>query len=532
MNMPIPTSHFRPMRGPKGDQGPQGPLGPEGPDGPQGPQGLPGVNAVPADEAVAGYISTAGTSQTKTALDEAVGTFVTPQRFGAKADGVTDDTAAVQAALDDPRPVFFPAGTYLVGNLVDTRGEAIQGGGMNASRIKAKPGTTGVLYTCLQMAGKIISDLWFDGAGEVATAINTDWVIPEGGAAPSQGNCYSNLRVSGYTSVGWTAQSNNDSPFDNVLIETGAPGSTLALRLNASGGMVELNECRFNLPFELVCQTAVISGGYFLGLRVTDADWNMLSVSGGYWYAEGTNRKCITIEAGAQIMAATFNAIHMENAYADGALIGGPGAIYATMKFDGGHLFSTAGGNTTRLLGADLGSPAGPKPRVYLDHAFVEGLDLDSVPATTTLSTINCVVNGTFRESRFGFTLGGGATELLLDSRGMSSHNDGIGTTPIIRRGIASIANGATHVFTGLPRAGLLHIKSTSWDGASVLVYYSRIGAEAGTVVPIAAQQGAGGVDLAVSIPAGNAQDAYTTSVSVSHDGATPGIYSCSAFGF
>ena len=39
-----------------------------GPIGADGPQGLPGTNATPADAAVAGYISTAGTSDTKTAL--------------------------------------------------------------------------------------------------------------------------------------------------------------------------------------------------------------------------------------------------------------------------------------------------------------------------------------------------------------------------------------------------------------------------------------------------------------------------------
>lgn len=43
---------------------------------------------------------------------------ITPQKFGAKADGVTDDTQAIQAAIDSLPPsggiVHFPAGTYLV----------------------------------------------------------------------------------------------------------------------------------------------------------------------------------------------------------------------------------------------------------------------------------------------------------------------------------------------------------------------------------------------------------------------------------
>ena len=43
--------------------------------------------------------------------------FVTPQMYGAKADGETDDTEAIQAALDSGMPVFFPQGKYLTKSL-------------------------------------------------------------------------------------------------------------------------------------------------------------------------------------------------------------------------------------------------------------------------------------------------------------------------------------------------------------------------------------------------------------------------------
>lgn len=44
----------------------------------------------------------------------ASGDYVTPQMFGAKANGDTDDTDAVQAALDSGKSVFFPRGDYYV----------------------------------------------------------------------------------------------------------------------------------------------------------------------------------------------------------------------------------------------------------------------------------------------------------------------------------------------------------------------------------------------------------------------------------
>ncbi len=42
---------------------------------------------------------------------------VTPQMFGAKGDGQTDDTLAVQKAIDSGDEVFFPDGTYLLGKI-------------------------------------------------------------------------------------------------------------------------------------------------------------------------------------------------------------------------------------------------------------------------------------------------------------------------------------------------------------------------------------------------------------------------------
>ena len=48
---------------------------------------------------------------------------ITPQQFGAEADGVTDDTAAINAAIEaagDGGTVFFPEGTYLVSSSMDS----------------------------------------------------------------------------------------------------------------------------------------------------------------------------------------------------------------------------------------------------------------------------------------------------------------------------------------------------------------------------------------------------------------------------
>jgi len=76
--------------------------------------------------------------------------------YGAKGDGFTDDTGAIQSALADgrtenidyngrPKSIYFPAGTYLVKDSLEWRGccLSLQGQGQGVSIIKLKDSAAG-----------------------------------------------------------------------------------------------------------------------------------------------------------------------------------------------------------------------------------------------------------------------------------------------------------------------------------------------------------------------------------------------------
>lgn len=108
--------------------------------------------------------------------------YVSVMNFGAKGDGLTDDTAAVQRAFNASTAVWFPAGRYLVGALVLRTDLTIHGVG-GASKLIQKVGTDHLLGANragggspdvrYNMTGIRIVNLWFEGqAGSVPFAEN------------------------------------------------------------------------------------------------------------------------------------------------------------------------------------------------------------------------------------------------------------------------------------------------------------------------------------------------------------------------
>lgn len=87
--------------------------------------------------------------------------FVTPQMFGAKGDGVTDDTVAFQAL--NRRTAFIPEGTYIVSGVEYGRKTTIFGAGMGKSIIKQKAGETGDLIKFVNADSSSLTNVTLQG---------------------------------------------------------------------------------------------------------------------------------------------------------------------------------------------------------------------------------------------------------------------------------------------------------------------------------------------------------------------------------
>lgn len=92
---------------------------------------LPGTSATKTDQINYNEGSTGAVDRILTArLQDRVSV----KDFGAVGDGVTDDTAAIQAAVDSGNPVFFPSGTYALDGTIDIgAGAKLYGSGIGKS---------------------------------------------------------------------------------------------------------------------------------------------------------------------------------------------------------------------------------------------------------------------------------------------------------------------------------------------------------------------------------------------------------------
>ena len=128
-----------------------------------------GVTANAMDSSSVGYIP-AGTGNVPTNVQTKLRESVSVKDFGAVGDGTTDDTAAIQLALNAVSTggeVIFPAGTYIASVLSLTYSCSLRGAGMSSTSIKLKGSATAntSLLTTNYMDNITITGIYFNGNG-------------------------------------------------------------------------------------------------------------------------------------------------------------------------------------------------------------------------------------------------------------------------------------------------------------------------------------------------------------------------------
>lgn len=144
------------------------------------------VGAVPTTRLVNGKALSADISLTAT--DVGTASVVTPQQYGAKGDGVANDTTALQDALNTAGNVFIPAGTYLItAPLTMTESGRVVAGSGDSTVIKANAAMAEILsLTAVGGARGVFTDIRFDGNAlatncvshsiTTETSVGTRWV--------------------------------------------------------------------------------------------------------------------------------------------------------------------------------------------------------------------------------------------------------------------------------------------------------------------------------------------------------------------
>jgi len=232
--------------------------------------------------------------------------YPTLRMFGARGDGVTDDTNAIQDAFDycvaKSCAVSVTKGNYLVGPLYfngrawrdspstngaqpSARGLIGEGLIVFEARFVAKTGayTSGqAVITARNLTFKVITGIHIDCNFVADVGLDVAWI---GGTssgdstAPACGNTFTNLLVENALAMGINFNQAADCLIQNITYRGGTPPVAFSLKL--PGGAIQANNLRaYRGRWEIACQNAQFSDSLMLGgLQLIGAAINMVTIS-------------------------------------------------------------------------------------------------------------------------------------------------------------------------------------------------------------------------------------------------------------
>ena len=227
--------------------------------------------------------------------------------FGAVGDGVTDDTAAIQAAINSSGFVFIPEGTYKISSLLSfpDRECSLIGAGMSVSNLEwiSSSVTSGLSFTnskstdvvCIEnlslltkKAGSGIAISCNRSAEAIAGAVSTRTDVRLS---------ISNLQIKGSTSTavdGWLigiscvdVMHSTMQGFHFTGINAGTPATPLSVAALKLSGNNKPTECSVSNSWAFSSQNGILIEETFEGLHCVNC--NFININYGInWNATGT----------------------------------------------------------------------------------------------------------------------------------------------------------------------------------------------------------------------------------------------------
>ena len=450
--------------------------------------------------------------------------------FGARGDGVTDDTAAIQAALNTGRVVYLPAGTYLVSSTlaITLNNTGIRGDGYG-SVIKTTSATADIFLIgdgTTEISGLIFSEfaLWSSVTKTAGVAFNCRYVTNSTWFGVACGaidfyvansnahrlydgfffNRFSQCSIEGGEIVvsndGIKARGNSDQSFGAELsiygglriYKAGSKGIYLG---GACGGVyldrVDISECYRGLYADSVLAT-VTNREVFLGSNLTIdtcSGWGinveangvaLLEVTGAWVSACGnatTGEGGIRIAPSAGISARWSN-IRVNYCYYDGVQIN-----------DGAHVFS---GGFIRNCGT--GTPGGHGVLIAaLAQATITGMEIHNNGNATrgygiriegSVTNYNIQSNAFFGNGQLAIYQPSGPSlnRIIRDNRGWVTENSGTAniltgnTSVVVNHGLADAPTLVQVTAAGVQDAGAYwFVAPGSFTATQFTLTYSMI---------------------------------------------------------
>jgi hypothetical protein len=328
---------------------------------------------------------------------------VTDPPYNAKGDGITDDTDAIQQAIDENEMVYLPAGTYLVtdGSALNLTafavpsGRSIRGAGPGVTIIKLADGGNAHIFNLENATDITISDMTIDG--NRTTQILSVHAVRVLGSSRVWLQRLNILNPRHY-GIGIDASALNSAEdifIDSVRVE-GSGGDSINQHNNVIGKKVQ----RIMMSnITVINPVTVDASGAALDVRgiVTLSNIHVVDVAAGRW------------------------AISLRNTYVSEAEIGARRSTLTNFYLEGAPGNGSMG---LRIVAGEVG----------ISNGFIQGFDygaavLGAVPGETFLPTArvglsNVIATGSGKK---GFFFGAAAKEIsCVNCRAYENLNDGV----------------------------------------------------------------------------------------------------------